>query len=99
MSVRTLEWVGGQLIPEGHNIPTCWCLLMPRGLAAGPAARPGPGSHVRALWAGRGAAAGAVGEHNPLSISSAQIVSLVAPCASESAVCLSLEDTLPSASK
>lgn len=27
---------GGQLIPNGHDIPTCLCLVMPRGLAAKP---------------------------------------------------------------
>lgn len=90
---------GGQLIPNGHTIPPCWCSVMPRGLAAEPgaAAQAWPGGRPwQGLWAGSGAA---VGKHNPLSISSAQIVSLLAPCASKSVVCLSLEDTLPSASK
>lgn len=103
MSARTLGWVGGswsQMDTIFPHVCARWChVAWQPSLWAAAQAWPRPGGHVRALWPGSGAAAGAVGKHDPLSISSAQIVSLLAPCASKSVVCLSLEDTLPSASK
>lgn len=96
----------GGLFTNGHEIPECLCLVatvMPRGQGAksegcsaglAPAGRPCRGLVAREQCCCRGC-----GEANRVSILSAQIVSLLSFCASKNAVCLSLEDTLPSASK
>lgn len=98
---------GGQLIPHGHHIATglcSWCrVAWQPGLWAqrrpgpwaqrrpGPAWRPCQGPVAGQRW-GCGETQSAFHPVSTNCITSA-------PCASNCAVCLSLEDTLPSASK